>query len=177
MVLKFGCVFIVAAALSAQGCSDAESEDGAVGASPTPTSTTIVVPEPETSSSLAPPPSVAMFEEMLCPPGAGCGTTILIEGVRHGLTCGPVRPEALSERVIALGMVRGVATEVRELRDVEPGVMVAIRVDAKSCEDGSRVVSPWSMVWPVTADLGSPEAHQAMCSVAMEEYRQQHCRT
>lgn len=93
-----------------------------------------------------------------------CAAGFFVDGTFHSLSCGPVRPELISDEVVA----RGDGLEVRRINDVDPAVMVAISIKGGECADGDTALSPWSMAFP--GDGTEPELHDAICNVTFQEH-------
>lgn len=110
---------------------------------------------------------VPILQESACDGGA-CGSTFTIGRERFGVSCGPVRPEVVTDEVLAEGTFAGGDTEVRRIADVDPAVLVAIRRPGGVCGDEDAAVSEWSMALP--AGAARPDVQAAICKATFEEH-------
>ena len=102
---------------------------------------------------------------------AACAAGFTMDGLFYGISCGAVRADAVSDTVVAIGTYSGIATEVRQIRDVDPTLLLAIRRDGGVCGDGDRVLSPWSMLFPGDSTK-RPEIRDAVCAATVEQHRE-----
>ena len=126
-----------------------------------------------TPSASATEAQVPTLEEPACndvihPQGsAQCAAGFVVNDISYGLSCDAVRPEVVTEQVVARGKLSGTPVEVRSVEGVRPEVLVAVSIDGGVCDD---VVSPWSMAFP----YGAPQAevNEAICAVVFPEHRE-----
>ena len=102
-----------------------------------------------------------------CPDGASCAGGFTAGGIRYGLSCRAVRPDAVEDRVLARGVYDGTATEVRPLTGVDIHVLLAIRLDSRDCGEHDPVLGPWTMLLP--AGAADTAVHDAICRVVFEQ--------
>lgn len=106
---------------------------------------------------------------------AVCAAGFVIDDRFYALSCGAVRPDVVSDEVLAVGDYSGRATEVRRIKDVDPGLIVAVLRDGGMCAEGDVVLSPWSMAFPAGAHE-DPAMNEAVCRVFVEQHRERnHC--
>jgi len=152
------CIAVLAAVQVACG-SPATGTDTETGATPSASATEAQVPT---------------LEEPGCPPlprggGAGqCASGFVVNDISYGLSCDAVRPEVVTEQVVARGKLSGTTVEVRSVEGVRPEVLVAVSIDGGVCD--GVVLSPWSMAFP----YGAPQAEvdEAICAVVFPEHRE-----
>jgi hypothetical protein len=93
----------------------------------------------------------------------------LVRGTFHAISCGAVRPDAVSGERVAVGRYAGRSTEVRRLDDVEAGVLLAVRLPGGLCDDEDRrPLSQWSMLLPAGAETA--DQNKVICEVAVAEH-------
>lgn len=111
----------------------------------------------------------------MAPPGSLCPAGFTLDGTFYSVSCGPVRPETVTDDVLARGVYSGDATELRRVADTDPRYLVAIQVDGGACGDGDDVLSAWSMAFPEGA-AQRPEMTEAVCRIAFEQHlAREHC--
>jgi hypothetical protein len=118
---------------------------------------------------------VKRLAESTCPANGLCSAGFLLDGRPYNGSCGAVRPELVSEEVIARGVLAGRETEVRRIQGVDAKVMVALRAPGGLCDDqDTQALSPWSMAFPQTGK-GDAETlrnlHQTECLVSPQKQR------
>jgi hypothetical protein len=99
-----------------------------------------------------------------CPEGFYVGETF------HALSCGAVRPELVTDEVVATGTWAGDVREVRVIAGVDPTVLLAIDIPGGECADGDLAISDFSMVFVGRYDPS--KAQEAICTAAVEEHLQ-----
>lgn len=101
-------------------------------------------------------------EDAACPEGFLVGETF------HSLSCGAVRPELVTDEVVATGTwARGVR-EVRVIEGVDPAVLLAIDIPGGECAAGDVAVSDFSMVFVGRYDPSN--VREAICTAVVEEH-------
>lgn len=98
-----------------------------------------------------------------------CAAGFMVDDRFYSLSCGGVRPEVVSQEVLAEGDLHGDDVELRRIQSVDPHVLVAISVAGGQCTEGESVLSPWSMAFP--GELSGEEVREAICHAAVEEHR------
>lgn len=99
-----------------------------------------------------------------------CAAGFVVNDTFHGLSCGAVRPDLVTEEIVARGRLEGESVEVRSIEGVSPDVLVAVSVDGGRCGDDDVVLSPWSMAFPGSTSQAETDA--AICAVVVEEERE-----
>jgi len=100
-----------------------------------------------------------------------CAAGFVIDDIQYALSCGAVRPEVVTEQVLARGSLHGDTVEVRSAEGVSPRVLVVVSVPG-GCDD--VVLSPWSLAFPAGASQAELDA--AICAVVVKEHRERnHC--
>lgn len=119
--------------------------------------------------------SVPGIEDVTCPANASCAAGFTVEGRLHSLSCGAVRPDRVTDEVLARGRYQGQETEVRRIRDVDRDVLVAVRLPGGLCGDDDMVaLSPWSMAFIGRHD--DEVTKKAVCAAAVEQHLERnHC--
>jgi len=103
-----------------------------------------------------------------CRDDGECAEGFSVEETFHTLSCGAVRPELVTDEVVASGRWAGDDREVRVIAGVDPDVLVAIDIAGGECADGDVALSEYSMVF-----VGTPDAagvREAVCTAAVDEH-------
>ena len=104
-----------------------------------------------------------------CDDNASCAAGFTLDGTFYAISCGPIRPDVVTDDVLARGVYAGRTTEVRRIDGVDPHRLAAIQLDGGACGEGDAVLSEWSMVFPEGS--GEPsETRDAICRVTFEEH-------
>ncbi|MBI4936583.1 MAG: hypothetical protein HY828_22120 [Actinobacteria bacterium] len=115
--------------------------------------------------------------ETPCPSDVGfCGPSYTFAGRPYdGPGCLPVRPEVVSDDVIARGRIGGQRTEVRRVTDVDPALLVAVRLPTTGCDEVDRTPSEWSLALATPPDardaVRQRDVHRAVCGVVLPRDR------
>ena len=122
------------------------------------------------------PDSTGTLTEPTCSDGAACAAGFMLDGVFHSTSCGAVRPDMVSDRVIATGTYMRKRTEVRQIDGVDPSLVVALLHPGGACGEGdSHYLSRWSMAFPQSEDNLKAERqrnlHLATCRVTPEQHQ------
>lgn len=112
---------------------------------------------------------VPTLVEPECDDGGDCAAGFVLADTFYALSCGAVRPDAVSEETLARGELSWEEVEVRSVKGVSSDVLVAVSVEGGVCDDDDVPLSPWSMAFPRGASQSELEA--AICAVVMEEHR------
>lgn len=112
---------------------------------------------------------VATLVEPECDDTGACIAGFLVTGTFYALSCGAVRPDAVTEETLARGELYREDVEVRSVEGVSPDVLVAVSVEGGVCGDDDVPLSPWSMAFPEGASQSEKDA--AICSVVVDEQR------
>lgn len=107
------------------------------------------------------PGGVPKLETPKCDDTGACAAGYRIRGRFYALNCDAVRPEAVTEEVVA----RGSGTEARRVEGVDPASLVAIRRTAACSRAEGAAASPWVM---------AHTSRDAVCTVVVEEQRARH---
>jgi len=110
-----------------------------------------------------------------CDDTPSCAAGFTLDGTFYAISCGPIRPDVVTDDVLARGVYAGRTTEVRRIDGVDPHRLAAILLDGGACGEGDAVLSEWSMVFPEVS--GEPSVtRDAICRVTFEEYlARNHC--
>lgn len=104
--------------------------------------------------------------------GASCATGFSIGTAEYRISCGAIRPDAVTNEVLATGRLDGRETEVRRVVGVDPKILVALRLDAGGCDDGDEgILSPWTMALAGNAH-NEATLRDAICDSVVDEHRQ-----
>lgn len=93
---------------------------------------------------------------------------LLVGETFHAVSCGAVRPELVTDEVVARGAWAGDVREVRVIAGVDPDVLLAIDVLGGECADGEVVLSDFSMV--IVGRYDPASAEEAICAAAIDEH-------
>lgn len=115
------------------------------------------------------PGEVPTLVEPECDGGGDCATGFVLADTSYALSCGAVRPDAVSEETLARGELSWDEVEVRSVEGVSSDVLVAVSVEGGLCDDDDVPLSPWSMAFPTDAPQSELEA--AICAVVVDEHR------
>ena len=99
---------------------------------------------------------------------AACAEGFLVGETFHAVSCGAVRPELVTDEVVARGAWAGDVREVRVIAGVDPDVLLAIDVPGGECADGEVVLSDFSMV--IVGRYDPASAEEAICAAAIDEH-------
>lgn len=116
-----------------------------------------------------PAADVPTLEEPECDDGGSCAAGFLIADTFYALSCGAVRPDAVTEDTLARGVLSGEEVEVRRVDGASTDVLVAVSVEGGLCGDDDVALSPWSMAFPAGASQSELEA--TICLVVVDEHR------
>jgi hypothetical protein len=97
-----------------------------------------------------------------------CAEGFLVGDDLHAVSCGAVRPELVTDEVVARGTWAGDVREVRVIGGVDPDVLLAIDMPAGECADGEVVLSDFSMV--IVGRYDPSRAQEAICVAAVDEH-------
>jgi hypothetical protein len=126
-------------------------------------------------------PEVGLLERDVCPRPTRTNDHMIADygpcGFRIGekkyqLSCGAVDEAKVSDVVIARGRLGERDTEVRSVRDIDPSLVLAIRLPGGICgdpEDHENVLSPWSMFFESTT-VDRAAQHNAVCAATVKEH-------
>lgn len=123
--------------------------------------TTDVVGAPDGVPSIVTPPD--------CDDTGSCAAGFTVANTFYTRSCGAVRPEVVTEEVLAKGDVNGDDVEVRAIESVDSDVLVAVSIEGGRCSEGEGVLSPWSMAFPEESD--DDERGEAICHAAVDEHQ------
>lgn len=115
------------------------------------------------------PAEVPTLVEPECDDGGDCAAGFVLADTFYALSCGAVRPDAVSEETLARGELSWEEVEVRSVEGVSSDVLVAVSVEGGLCDDDDVPLSPWSMAFPMGASESELEA--AICAVVVDEHR------
>ena len=101
-----------------------------------------------------------------CRDTASCAGGFTLKGVGYVLGCAGIEPDRVSGDVLANGTYDKKSTEVRRIRGVDPGVLVALRRPGGVCGDRDRVRSPWTVAFRIGP--GNEEAVQRSICVVVD---------
>jgi hypothetical protein len=100
---------------------------------------------------------------------ASCAAGFKVGDQGYTLSCGAVRPDVVTEDVLATGRYAGQQTEIRRIAGVDPKILVAVKLGGGACGDNDVVLSPWSMAF-----FGNPgqdaATHDAICTASVKEH-------
>lgn len=88
---------------------------------------------------------------------------ILDDGVRYNLDCAAVKNSAVTNTVIGRGGLQDQEVTVNLIEGVDRSVMVAVSLPGGLCQDGSVVLSDWSMAFGETAAIA--DVLETICRV------------
>lgn len=115
------------------------------------------------------PAEVPTLVEPECDDGGSCMAGFLVADTFYALSCGAVRPDAVTEETLARGELYGEDVEVRSVEGVSSDVLVAVSVEGGLCGDDDVPLSPWSIAFPEGAS--ESELETAICAVVVDEHR------
>lgn len=117
---------------------------------------------------------VPTFVEPECDDTSDCAAGFVLDDTFYALSCGAVRPDAVTDETLARGELYQQQTEVRAVEGVSPEVLVAVSVDGGVCGDVDVALSSWSMAFPdfLEKSSGSAERDAAICAVVVDEQRE-----
>lgn len=109
------------------------------------------------------------LQETVCGENASCASGFSIDDTGFVVSCGPIKPEFVTDEVLAIGTLAGSDTEVRGLVDIPTDVLVAVRLPGGLCSEGDLALSEWSMAIE-DGSLRKPALRQAICPVTFEAF-------
>lgn len=113
----------------------------------------------------SPPPIV---DPGPCRDEDACAEGFLVGETFHAVSCGAVRPELVTDEVVARGTWAGEIRQVRVIGGVDPDVLLAIDMPGGECADGDVVLSGFSMV--IVGRYDPARAQEATCAAAVDEH-------
>lgn len=150
---------VAAVALSACGCRTVDQPRSSAG-------TATDGPDGSAAVSTA---EVPTFVEPECDDSGDCAAGFLLADTFYSLSCGAVRPDAVTEEKVARGELSGQDVDVRSVEGVSTDVLVAVSVVGGVCDVDDVPLSPWRMAFGEHASQSEQEA--AVCTVVVEEQR------
>jgi hypothetical protein len=104
-----------------------------------------------------------------CADTASCAAEFMVDGVRYGFGCTAARADALRDHTAGSTVIAGVEREVRYFRDVDPSLLVAVKVPGGICYEGEHEpLSEWSLGFGLRPPGEDPRiALDAVCSVGI----------
>jgi hypothetical protein len=113
----------------------------------------------------SPPP---IIDPGPCRDEDACAEGFLVGETFHAVSCGAVRPELVTDEIVARGTWAGDVREVRVIGGVDPDVLLAIDMPGGECADGEVVLSDFSMV--IVGRYDPSRAQEAICVAAVDEH-------
>lgn len=110
----------------------------------------------------------AIIDPGPCRDDDACAEGFLVGETFHSVSCGPVRPELVTDEVVARGSWAGDVHEVRVIAGVDPAVLVAIDIPGGECAEGDVALSDFRMVFVGRHD--PTRAQEAICAATVDEH-------
>ena len=115
------------------------------------------------------PAGAPTLVEPECHDTGACAAGFVVGDTFYALSCGPVRPDVVSEETLARGGLYGEEVEVRSVTGVSSDLLVAVSIEGGDCADGDVPLSPWSMAFPEGGSQSELKA--AICAVVVDGHR------
>lgn len=154
---------VLVVALLFAGCS------GNAGVIDAPTSTATAEELPTSAPSAVAATPVVEYDPGECDDTASCAAEFAVRGVRYGHGCTAARADALEDHSVGTTLIGGAEREVRRFRNVDPSLMVAVKVPGGACYEGEReILSDWTIGFGYRPPGEDPRvALDAVCTVAI----------
>lgn len=110
-----------------------------------------------------------LVEPPECEDNGSCAAGFVVADTFYALSCGAVRPDAVTEETLARGELYGEDVEVRRVKGVRADVLVAVSREGGRCAEGDVPLSPWSLAFPPGAS--QTELDAAICVAVVDEHR------
>lgn len=108
---------------------------------------------------------VGVITESSCAEGSSCAAGFRLEGELFVLSCGAVRPDAVTDRVAGRGEIHGASIEARRLAGVEEDVALAVDRPGGGCAEGQEPTTDWSFAFAEAAEQAATDA--AICAAGL----------